>query len=295
MRNNVSILPDQQRISSKWYDRPAQAVVRRSPRLLARAAIRLHRWAAQGRLTPVDVDGVRMVVSPQDMCGHQLFYYGSFEPAQMALWRSLLADKPNATIVDIGANIGLYSLVAASTPTVGRVLSFEPSPAIAPLLRYNIGLTSALAKKVSVHEVALGAEDGTVTFYCNLAEHNFGLGSLMAESEEATAVTVPSRRLDTELRAHHVDAVHLVKIDVEGAEYLVLQGMRGLLTGAAPPRLLLELHPHKMAGFGSTVAQLFGLLREAGYRILRQRGDGDWAPVADDRIAEITHLIAEPA
>src|SRR5258708_1421426 len=99
-------------VESRRHDSVVRALTRRIPNLAARVLIRLHRWLVRGRLAVVDISsGVRMAVSPQDNLGHHLFYFGSYEPVQRALWERLLARGEELIVLDIGANMGYYSLL----------------------------------------------------------------------------------------------------------------------------------------------------------------------------------------
>jgi hypothetical protein len=81
-------------IATRWYDRPVRSLTRYLPRLGARLVIRAHRHYVSTRLTPIDLDGVRLAVSPQDNLGHNLFYFGAYEPQQARLWGGATQPRP---------------------------------------------------------------------------------------------------------------------------------------------------------------------------------------------------------
>ena len=155
---------------------------------------------------------------------------------------------PGATVVDVGANIGYNTIYAARrTGRSGRVVAVEPAPDNLAVLERN--LAAARLSNVVVERAAAGRAAGTCDFYLRGATS--AVNSLYPESCYA-AVTgvlrVPVARLD-ELVDGEAD---LVKIDVEGAELEVLEGMSRLLRH---PRLALivEWHPalQAMAGYGA--------------------------------------------
>jgi FkbM family methyltransferase len=234
-----------------------------------------------------------MAVSPQDNCGHHLFYYRTYEPLQVALWNQLLSRCHDTVVLDIGANIGYYSLLAASRHNVSRVLSFEPNPSVLPTLRYNARLNPDLASKIGVVEVAVGETDGTVQFHRNYVAHNLGLGSMRATTSDRFTVDVPLVSLDSYLQSRGMDRVDLVKIDVEGAEHLVVSGFKRWWRTHRLPTLVVEVHPRMLPDFGSSVAALLTALTEAGYRLRRLRSDGD-LETAPENFDAIAWILAEP-
>jgi FkbM family methyltransferase len=184
-------------VESRKSDALVRAITRRLPNLAARIVIRLHRLFVGRRLTPIAIgNSVKMAVSPQDNLGHNLFYFGSYEPNERRLWEEMLSEGNDLVVVDVGANVGYYSLLAASRPNVARVVSFEPNPMVLPVLEYNVAANPALQSKITVAAVAAGDAEGGVPFHRNFAEHNFGLGSLRAQTEDEATIDVPLVRLD---------------------------------------------------------------------------------------------------
>lgn len=147
--------------------------------------------------------------------------------------------KPGMTVVDVGANIGYYMLLADQcVGAAGKIICIEPSVENLPELRRNVE-ANGLAN-VTLHEVALGAEDGEVGL-------KSGINSGVAELGQAEHV-VPVRRLDS-LVSERVD---FMKIDVEGYEGHVIAGAGGLIEKHRPT-VFLEMHPHLIGRFGHSV------------------------------------------
>ncbi len=157
--------------------------------------------------------------------------------------------RPGMTVVDVGANIGYYLLLAEQSVGVdGRVVCIEPSIENLPELRRTIS-DNGFANVV-LHEVALGDHEGSVGLHT-------GINSGVADEAEAAPYSVPLRRLDQLVR----EPVHFLKIDVEGYEGQVLAGAEALLA-ANQPTLFLELHPQSVSEFGYSIRGILaGLTR----------------------------------
>jgi FkbM family methyltransferase len=147
-------------------------------------------------------------------------WLGCEEPDDLWMLRRLL--RPGETFVDCGANVGLWSLVAArSVGPSGKVFAFEPNPRTHARLARHIA-HNALADIVTAFPSCAGAVVGTLPFLCQ-PEHNV---SHVASAGDAGATPLPVTTLDAALG----DApVHGIKIDVEGHEFAVLLGAGKLL------------------------------------------------------------------
>lgn len=166
--------------------------------------------------------------------------------------------------VDVGANIGRYSAKLARN--FRTVHAFEPNPRYLSVLKDNI------PPNVVVHEVALSDGDGSALLYLNTAGHGGSAETIMEKFQynpadnpgaahtftgrEEESLPVLTNRFDTIFPREQVD---LVKIDVEGAEFLVLAGMRNSLKEQRVRNLVVELHNAAQA------ENLQSLLRGLGY------------------------------
>jgi FkbM family methyltransferase len=182
--------------------------------------------------------------------------------------------RPGMEVVDIGANLGLYSLqLSRLVGPAGRVHAFEPEPrlyrALCANLRHN-GATNVWAVNC-----ALGGERGRVAFYRSAL--NGGDNRMGGLAWKGQRLEVEQDRLDSLLSARPVD---FVKMDVQGYELQVLRGMEGLL--AASPRLSLyfELWPAGLRAAGTDPADVLDFLRRRDFRLYRTAG-GEASPVAD--------------
>lgn len=164
--------------------------------------------------------GLRIRIYPDNRSASLALYTGLPEYDDMLFALRLL--RPGDCVIDVGANIGLYSLLAASRIGDGRVIALEPDPLTAARLRENTELNRL--RNVEVRVEAAGAEHGHARLTTGLDAENYIVG----EGSTAATTTVLVSALDD-----LVDPgaqVALVKLDVEGFESEVLRGAGRLLT-----------------------------------------------------------------
>jgi len=176
--------------------------------------------------------------------------------------------SPGMLFMDIGANVGHFTLVAAQrVGPSGRVVAVEPNPSVAEQLRQNIARSGL--SNVAVVEAACSGANERRSFY--LADAS-GIGTTGGSSfsrqnaETDTCVEVACLTVDQLVESTKTTHVDLVKIDVEGAEMSVLRGMTGTLKRFRP-RLITEIHPKKLESFGTNPADVIAFVEGFGYRI----------------------------
>ena len=191
------------------------------------------------------VDGVHYELRTRDVIDFNLLYEGRHDGAISDLIKSRL--PAGGTLWDVGANVGAISLpIAAASPSV-RVEAFEPSPPVRARLGANLALNPRLSSRVHVHACALSDRSGETNFYVSSETGNSGVGGLFAAGNRAlTPTTVAVKRADDLIKAGEVLAPDVVKIDVEGFELEVLQGMEGTLTRAKRMDLVFEHEVYRL-------------------------------------------------
>jgi len=209
-------------------------------------------WFVYHRLRPQDIAlvtmqdfGFRMYVDPRDQTiSCTLLMLGHYEPFASQVFNSLLRE--GMTVVDIGAHVGYYTLLAAKgVGASGRVFSFEPEPRNFGLLCRNISL-NALAN-VFPQQKALLDRDGTHHFY--LAAEAFGSHGIYRQDATAGRIEVETTTLD-ELFSGRTETVQVIKMDAEGAEPLILKGMKDVISRCDKLALLTEFFPPNLRAGG---------------------------------------------
>ncbi|MCC7009105.1 MAG: FkbM family methyltransferase [Acidobacteria bacterium] len=226
-------------------------------------------WAPhlKERKTPVTIRARqgRFRVDGTSQTGRMLFATGEYEPGSTRILERAL--KPGDTMIDVGANIGYFAVVASrAVGPHGRVLAFEPQPDVRRRLAANLDLNALT--NVTVRSEALGASSGEVTLYTGPRDDT-GLASLRP-LPESTAVTIPLVRFDD---LWDGSPVRLIKIDVEGAEMEVLAGMAGCLRRDHPD-VIAEVTDEYLRALGSSARAMFDWMTAFGYRMFEIAHDG---------------------
>ena len=205
--------------------------------------------------------GERVRVLPQ---------YGelTWNPEEYAAFRQAVA--PGATVLDVGANLGAYTLLFAMwVGQSGRVFAFEPAPESFAGLLAHVSL-NGLADRVTAHQVAVSDTEGVIAFQ---ASGRDGANRIAAAGRQSQDILqIGSTTVDAFCRRMAVSP-GLIKIDVEGAELQVLQGARETIGSAGGGlHLYVELHPQLWNEFGASRAALEAEFQLQGLRPERLDG-----------------------
>lgn len=181
------------------------------------------------------------------------------EPGTGDVLRRLV--QPGMVVADVGANIGLLTLLLAwAAGPGGKVIAFEPEA----VPRANLEKMKHLngLAWVEVRDQAVGEKPGRLTFHVS---DIIGHSSLYAlpEAEEARTVEVEVVRLDDVAPRGRMD---VVKIDVEGAELDVLAGMKGLIARNPDLAIVAEFGPEHLKRVGQTPVQWFKAFADVGFK-----------------------------
>lgn len=194
-----------------------------------------------------------------DYAAQMLKMFRELEPTtKQFLLRHMPSD---GLFLDVGANVGYFSLLLAQVAPASRVISLEPNPPIAALLEESIA-RNKLGSRISLHRVAAADTAGTLQF--GVDPDNTG-HSRLANEHHAGSLTVETVVLDEWLPPLlEGRPLSLVKIDVEGAECRVLRGMNRLIAEHRPA-IVVEGYDEHLREFGDSLADLRALLVQAGY------------------------------
>jgi len=213
-------------------------------------------------LKQISVGPVDLVVPRNEDVGRHIYYLGNHESEDIDYLVQAL--RPDDICFDVGANLGYYTVLMAKAVPQGRVYAFEPDPFSHALLQLNVRINRL--ENVVVNCLALGERPGTSSFFrCTDSAYNSFKDT--ARKAVSSVIEVPVTTLDEFVAANDVPRVDFVKVDVEGAEGLVLAGAKRLMQDSAqrPRLLLLELFEGNHRIFGDSAAEILESLRRTHY------------------------------
>lgn len=270
-------------------------MMREAPTLLARARRGLSRRVARAR-NHVEWRTVRALSGDVPWCSNQWghryqamslteYHYlrdGNPETHEARLLARLL--RPGMTVVDVGANHGLFALEALHWigPT-GRLDAFEPTPRTCERLKRNLAVNGL--GHVRVFDSALRDVPGSArlrvhhewTGLNSLADHDitWNRGRLVADE----VIEVPATTLDAHAQREGIETIDFLKIDVEGFELFVLRGAQGLLRARRVRWLMIEVGDQTCANAKVDPRELLELLDALGYELHEITATGLMGPI----------------
>jgi len=178
--------------------------------------------------------------------------------------------RPGDTLMDVGANIGLWAMGAARrVGPEGSVHAFEPVPNNFMRMERNLALNGL--KQVTSRQLALSDSVGHTVFYAATSA-NSGVGSLTQGDNANRPIEIDMTTIDNYCETNSISRVDLIKVDVEGAEQLVFRGAVRLLTSAEAPVIMFETDEQLTGRFGSSSRSIKADLALHGYSFYRYDG-----------------------
>jgi FkbM family methyltransferase len=225
---------------------------------------RLTNWIGgmASRFTPEaechPVPGALVVVSLDDRIG-RLKWTGCYERELVRLLRRTL--DPDMTFVDVGAQIGYFSIVAAALVGAGgAVYSFEPDPDCFSRLVRN----SRAYPWVAASNTAVADRTGEIRFYRSPKQSESGWRAIFNEDGERAELSVRVCTLDSWQLIKGIETIDFLKIDVEGAEYRVLEGAQATIARTRPI-MCVEANEECLSRDSKSVSSMLQLLTRWGY------------------------------
>jgi FkbM family methyltransferase len=224
----------------------------------------------------------------------QVFWRGSYSSAELS-WMGQVIKK-DWVFFDIGANKGEFSLFAAKRLTQGKVIAFEPVPSLCAELQQNILLNHFQQVRV----VCKGLSDcqGEAIIYNAREKYdnewNLGTYSIYQGNKTNTAFgKIELMVLDDFVKSENMERLDLMKIDIEGAEWKMLQGARETIA-RFKPLILVELNAETTAAAGYTPIDILDFLKGFGYRFRIIKRYGRTAELREDRLGKFQNVLCIP-
>ena len=175
-----------------------------------------------------------MLNDGNDSIATRIFWCGTsyYDPETVNVFLRLAENAQ--TILDIGANTGIYGLLAGTNFPNARIHAFEPVPAIYERLKASVQANAL--HNISVQQSAVSDKTGRVEFYVPVDSAAFTLSASMNRDfrQQSIIVNVECTTIDEYARKAKLDRIDLIKLDTESTEHLVLRGASGTLNNSQP-------------------------------------------------------------
>jgi FkbM family methyltransferase len=227
----------------------------------------------------------------QDVIQRSVFVYGVWEPDISAWIRGFVST--GATVVDIGANTGYYTLLFSKrVGPEGRVFAFEPVPTIYAELTSNVERNGV--RNVEAIQAALGETEGEIEVF-RADPHNVGNSSTHWEAGHVSEGRIRMLTGDSVLLGH-AEAVSLIKIDTEGDEMAVLSGLSQTISRMGPgSAILVEVTPEKLLLREKRGEHVWDFFTSLGWDAYQIRNDYDFTSYAEQRAVDLVPIPSLPA
>jgi len=224
---------------------------------------------------------LRLHVRPSEWIQQHVFLFGSYELRSIELIQSNLPT--GGVFLDVGANIGCHTLIAAEkVGNTGVVHAFEAITSTCVALTKNVNLNDF--SNVVINHCAVYEENTTLELFV-ANQDNMGMSSVFQRNEiSSTTERVAAITLDSYVAQHKIERVDFLKMDIEGAEFSALKGMKNTLS-TFHPKILLEISadvmtetkqdPQKILDFLFALNyQMYGVSDKAGLIETKKLLDG---------------------
>jgi FkbM family methyltransferase len=201
-----------------------------------------------------------MLLNPTEHIQQQLFWYGCYEKELGDLLKKML--RPNDVFIDIGANIGYFSLLSATVSPSVKVISFEPVKDLFQKMNENLSINGS--KNIVAINAAIGEMNEQRELYLSTPD-NLGMSSFhQPENYSGRKEKVEVIAFDDWFKTSGLTKIDLIKLDVEGSELAALKGMNAVLE-KQKPALIVEINPQTLSLFGVKPLNIYNYLNQFSF------------------------------
>ncbi len=216
------------------------------------------------------------IADAKDRMQAMIYYFREYEPG---ITKLVLDNIPEGgCFFDIGASIGYFSILAAKKAGPdGRVHAFEPFHKNYHLLKKNQAINSL--DNIIINAMLVTDKIGDITFYPPNNPDEWGTGSIF-DGNKKEAFTAPSVTLEGYINSRDIKAIDMIKIDAEGSELKIIEGLKPVLANVGYPKIICEVNKEWLAMAGSRPADLITAIKNLGYSVYKV-GSGAPVPLND--------------
>lgn len=217
------------------------------------------------------------------------FLTNNLEKESIGWCRKLV--RRGAVAVDIGAHIGYYTrILSRLVGRSGHVFAFEPCSENFVVLSKN--LSQQQYRNVTVFKKAVGAQNAQAILFISPGHSNHSLNAGFTESVGQEQVEIIP--LDLVLEQQRISRVDFIKVDVEGFEIEVLNGMRGIIAKSPDMHMLVEYNARALSAGGHAPLDLLTLIESLGFEVRRILPDGSLSKDISD-LSVTFNVLCSPA
>jgi len=224
----------------------------------------------------VRIGDATTILNPDDPVISGALFFGVYEKGETAFVQRSL--QSGMTVLDIGANVGYYTALATrAVGPSGRVIALEPDPQSFEYLEQTI----AANKVGNVNAFQCAAADHEAKMTLHISKDNRGDNRLYEPDPKWPKITVTARPADDVLKESGIGSVDFIKIDVQGFEASVINGLQNTLAQSKKLTLLAEFWPKGLSDAGSDPKEFLERLRDHGLQLHELTPKGELVELDD--------------
>ena len=218
-----------------------------------------------------------VVLNPNDPVVSGALNFGVYEKAETKFFQT--ACHSGMTFLDVGANIGYYTAIAArAVGPNGKVIALEPDPESYKYLKQTIAANAV----GNVQAFPFAASDAPATLPLYISHDNRGDNRLYQPGANWPKIEVEARPIDALLAENDIETLDLIKIDVQGYEPKVIAGLSNTIMRSPKLTLLTEFWPKGIRDAGGEACNFLQILRELGLTLYELKADGELIELKDN-------------
>lgn len=219
--------------------------------------------------------GVKFHLDLNEYQMKQIFLFDSYEQNTVRQMLRLIdsVESESITCIDVGTNIGFFSLTLAKhlSSKEHQIHCFEPNPYTLRFLEKNLALNPELKKTISLNKIGLGDQPGSFTL--NYNHKNTGSANIYSSnSQDSESAEVEIKTLDTYCDENNIKSIDLMKVDIEGAELAFLKGAKNIIERSKNMILIMEIMEDNCSKAGYTSEELYNEVTGLGFKPFLPKG-----------------------